>query len=129
MKIDLIKLNTGDKGTANFLSKYKILLNETEVDNLLKVMEKEIIDRIDKWVGMGSGFIVSKIRAHTIRFYKFKALTGSSYIPLPEKLKNKKGLINIKNIEDNECFRWCHLAHLYPVDKNPQRIKKYKKNI
>ena len=26
--------------------------------------------------------------------------------------------------EDNECFRWCHIRHLNPQDKYPQRIKK-----
>ena len=51
----------------------------------------------------------------------------SSYIELPAKLRNsKKGLINIKN-KDNECFRWCHIRHLNPQEKDPQRIKKYDK--
>ena len=51
-------------------------------------------------------------------------MKGSSYIQLPSELRNpKKGLINMKN-EDNECFRWCHIRHLNPQDKNNQRIKK-----
>ena len=32
-------------------------------------------------------------------------------------------MINIKN-KDDECFRWCHIRHLNPQRKNPQRIKK-----
>ena len=49
---------------------------------------------------------------------------GSSYIELPTELKNpKKGLTNIRN-KDDECFRWCHIRHLDPQEKNPQRIKK-----
>ena len=32
-------------------------------------------------------------------------------------------MINIKS-KDNECFRWCHIRHLNPQRKNPQRIKK-----
>ena len=55
---------------------------------------------------------------------KYTPLAGSSYIELPEELRNsKKGLINLKN-EDNECFRWCHIRHLNPQEKNPQLIKK-----
>ena len=51
-------------------------------------------------------------------------MNGSSYIKLPQELRNSsKGLINMKN-EDNECFRWCHIRYLNPVDKDPQRIKK-----
>ena len=58
---------------------------------------------------------------------KYKPTNGSSYIKLPQELKNSaKGLINIKN-EDNECFRWCHIRHLNPQAKNPKRIKKVDK--
>ena len=32
-------------------------------------------------------------------------------------------LINLQNT-DAECFRWCHIRHLNPQDKDPQQIKK-----
>ena len=44
-------------------------------------------------------------------------------MPLPAKLKNKKGVINIQN-EDNQCFKWCIARALNPVDKNPNRLTK-----
>ena len=51
-------------------------------------------------------------------------MKGNSYIKLPNELCNSsKGLINLKN-NDNECFRWCHIHHLNPQNKDPQRIKK-----
>ena len=51
----------------------------------------------------------------------------SSYIQLPKELRNsKKGLENMKN-EDNECFHWCHMGHLNPQEKDPQRIKQVDK--
>ena len=54
---------------------------------------------------------------------------GSSYIELPTEFRNsKKGLINMKN-EDEECFRWCHIRHLNPKIKYPQRIKKEDKKM
>jgi len=28
-----------------------------------------------------------------------------------------------------ECFRWCHLAYKFPVERDPQRVSKYKKHI
>ena len=40
----------------------------------------------------------------------------------------KKGLINIKN-KDDECFRWCHIRHLNPQEKDLQRIKKEDKKM
>ena len=32
-------------------------------------------------------------------------------------------MINIKN-KDDECFRWCHVRHLNPQEKDSQRIKR-----
>ena len=63
------------------------------------------------------------ILGHYVNVVKYAPLRGNSYIPLPKELQNsKKGLINLKN-EDNKCFLWCHVRHLNPQNKDPQRIK------
>ena len=57
----------------------------------------------------------------------YSRLIGSTYIELPDKLKNPvKGLINIKNSE-NKCFLWCHIRHLNPLKMHPERITKVDK--
>ena len=51
-------------------------------------------------------------------------MKGNSYIKLPKELQHSaKGLINLQN-NDNKCFLWCHIRHLNPQNKDPQRIKK-----
>ena len=51
-------------------------------------------------------------------------IKGNSYIKLSIELQNSaKGLMSMEN-NDNKCFRWCHIRHLNPQDKYPQRIKK-----
>ena len=62
-----------------------------------------------------------------INIVNCKPLQGSSYIKLPQELKNR-GLINLQN-KDNECFRWCHIRHLNQQEKDPQRIKKTDKTF
>ena len=90
---------------------------------------QEILNVIDKWVLEGSGWVIDRIDSHYLNVTLYKLLNVSSYIELPTDLRNtKKRLINIKN-EDNECFRWCHIRHLNPQEKNPQRIKKEDKNM
>ena len=90
---------------------------------------QEILNVIDKWVSEGSGWVIDRIDSHYLNVTLYKPLNGSSYIKLPTDLRNtKKGLINIKN-KDNECFRWCHIRHLNPQEKNPQRIKKEDKKM
>jgi hypothetical protein len=56
-------------------------------------------------------------------------MQASSYIETPQFIKSKSAVINIKNDQDNECFKWCILAHLYPIDgkKHPCNISHYKK--
>ena len=57
-------------------------------------------------VSEGSGWTIRRIEEHFLNVAQYQPLGGSSYIELPEWLKNSaKGLINLTN-EDNECFRW-----------------------
>ena len=63
-------------------------------------------------------------------FYKnnlicFRLLTLPSYIELPDKIVNKKVVINIKN-EDNLCFVYSVLCGLKTPEKDANRVSKYK---
>ena len=54
----------------------------------------------------------------------YEPLKGSSYIPLPDVLKHKKAIINIKN-DDEHCLRYTLRAALFPTSDHPQRISSY----
>ena len=41
----------------------------------------------------------------------------------------KKGLVNIQNIDDNECFKCCLVRYLTPADRNPAIITKADKGF
>ena len=56
---------------------------------------------------------------------KYNPLAGSSYIKLPKELDHpRKGLMNIENNDDNECFEWCLVTYLIPANHHPARITK-----
>ena len=38
-------------------------------------------------------------------------------------------MINIQNIDDNECFKWCLVRYLNPADHHPARITKTDKDF
>ena len=65
-----------------------------------------------------------------IDIYKVKPLNGSSYIPLPAWVANKKAVINIKN-DDNNCFIYSVLCgYLDIYDKsNPERVSQYANHL
>jgi len=77
-----------------------------------------------------SGWTFHSIVSLDIHTMKYKPLRGGSYVELPKFLAAKETLINMrhrnvtKNVEDNECFKWCILRALHPVKKDSQRITK-----
>ena len=93
--------------------------NEEEVyDEMVDEIEEEI-QKVGEAEGSGWDFLgVIKLVLHTTRW---DPINAGSYIDLPEALKNKHAIINMKN-QDEECFKWCVLRALYPKDKNAERI-------
>ena len=70
-----------------------------------------------------SGFTLDKIMHLYINFHRLALTRGSSYINLPEWIKNKKAVINPQN-KDEECFKWAVIAALHheEIKHNPERI-------
>ena len=111
---------------AYFNSATETLINSEY--NLDKSFQ-EVLYRIDNWINKGSGWIIESISGEYVNISMYSPLTGSTFIELPDKLKNsKKGLINIKN-NDNKFFLWCHIRHLNLMLKNPHRITKEDKKL
>ena len=110
--------------SAYFNSASQTIINQMEINEALQMSKQNILNKIAQWISEGSGWTVQSVDNHYLNIAKYEPMKGSSYIQLPNELRNSgKGLINMKN-EDNECFRWCHIRHINPQDKDPQRIKK-----
>ena len=107
-----------------FNSATKTVINSYKYD--LDKSFQEILYRIGNWINEGSGWI---IEAQYVNICVYSPLIGSTYIELPDGLKNSmKGPINIKNNE-NKCFLWYHIRHLNSVKRHPERIIKENKNM
>ena len=110
--------------TAYFNSKAKTIINENEINGSMQTSNQEILNGISVWLSEGSGWTVESVNEQYINIVRYEPLKGPSYIELPPELRNPaKGLINLQN-KDNEYFRWCHIRHLNPQQKDPHRIKK-----
>ena len=106
-----------------------IVLNEHNMDKLdymLNQFVDEVRGEIEAWSEGGSGWTVDEIIDAYINVAQYQPLNGGSYMPLPEKLKNKKAILNIQN-RDNQCLRWAIRATLFPAPRglNPQRTSSY----
>ena len=129
LKVKFVKYSNDKKIQKNgyFNSTTDLIINETDIKLAIQASEQQILNKIAQWISERSGWTIQSIENHYINIVNYSPLKGSSYIKLPQELKNR-GLINLQN-EDNECFRWCHIRHLNPQGKDPQRIKKTDKTF
>ena len=72
----------------------------------------------------GSGFVLNGIVNVIMEVYKVNDIQAFSWVELPEKFRNNKSIINIKN-DDQFCFLWCILAHFIPVEDQKNRTSSY----
>ena len=133
LQVKFVKHSNDKKILKNgyFNSTTDLIINETDIKLAIQASQQQILNKIAQWISEGSGWTIQSIENHYINIHvvNYDPLKGSSYIKLPQELRNSaKGLINMKN-KDNECFRWCHIRHLNPQDKDPQRIKKTDKQF
>ena len=108
---------------AYFYSKTEINFQSTDVSELYKTITHKMLESLATYQQRGSNWVFDFIFELTLHTVKYEPLSGSSYIPLPKSLADKKAIINMKN-GDNECFKWCIARALKPVDKHPERITK-----
>ena len=102
----------------------KIITESTDPHEIYQEMSDEIEEEIQKVEqSEGSGWVFLEVEDLTLHINIWDPLSASSYIDLPQFLKNKNAIVNMQN-EDNKCFLWSVLRALNPKDKNPGRIDK-----
>ena len=126
MKVEMTKGDGKTKvQTPYFASKPYTILSQHDIENAIAKAQSAIETNIDKWTREGSGWVVTRVMCLYVNIAKYQPLTGNSYMELPDTLKSKKAIINVKN-DDQKCLMWSLLSARHPVKKNAQRVTKYK---
>ena len=100
----------------------RIILDGTNVNDAYDEMVEEILEEKDKAeMAEGSGWRFEKVIKLVLHTTRWDTINAGSYIELPQALKNKKAIINMKN-QDDKCFLWSVLRALNPKDNHPERI-------
>jgi hypothetical protein len=76
---------------------------------------------MQNYINQGSDWRLVQVIKLTIHANQYAPLGGICYVELPESVKAKKAVINVKNT-DNQCFKWCVRRAVNPVDKNAERV-------
>ena len=113
------------KQSITLKQKAKIIINESDIDDVFESIYATIISNIQKSLGKSSGWITDSVIDHNISISNYNPLAESSYIELRKELNHpRKRLINIQNIDDNECFKWCLVRYLRTGDHHLAKITK-----
>ena len=92
--------------------KLKVLDNKDPLNQMMLLNDRKTFllnKRLIKLKGItmeGSSWSVIGIWTNDLHMNKYDSLEGSSYIPLPAEIQNKKATVNLKN-GDDECFIYC----------------------
>jgi len=108
----------------------EINLEGVNLNELYTKMKDGIKENITKFQREGSNWAFSSIVNLSVYTDKSRPLKGATYLPLPQKLKKKGAIINMKNENgvpvDNLCFKWAvtrAVDLLHNKDrKHPERI-------
>ena len=131
----LVRFSVNRNGEEEYMQHYfnrmkPIVFNEHNIDTTNHIFDQfvdEVRGEIEAWSERGSGWVVDEILEAFINVARYQPLRGGTYMPLPEKLKSKKAIINVKN-RDNMCLRWALRAHLFPARTHVDRISSYPTN-
>ena len=95
-----------DEASPPFHTKQPETITEsTDFSNLFDVMTNHQLEVFKRFTENGSGWVFDHVEYFDIKIDPFEPLLGSSYIPLPKNLANKKSIVNPKNENDNKCFK------------------------
>ena len=84
-----------------FRSKTEVVLAATDVSDLYKNAGDKISEAMANFQSQGSNWRFKAVVKMDVNTAIYKPLKGSSYIPLPPVLANKKAIINMKNEDAN----------------------------
>ena len=96
---------------------------------MLQLSTAKILQSYEEFCCNGSGWILETIDFLRLYTAEFSPRHGNSYIPTPEAIVDKHGIINIMN-EDDKCFEYAIIASQYysEIDQhNAQRPGQYQK--
>ena len=96
----------------------------SNLNEIVNEMFTHMKTQIENLAFRNSRFVFDDVLFLDVNFHQLNLTRGSSYISLPDWIVSKKAVINPKNENDEECFKWAVIAGLdhKEIGKDPQRI-------
>ena len=124
-----IKFKKGEEERNEYMHSEVVTITQgDDVGEIYNTLVTQILEKIEEFQNMGSGWQFEQVVTFDINTNPYTPLAGSSYIEVPKELAGKHAIINVKNVKDNECFKWAVTSAIFQLKKDPQRLSKVKPN-
>jgi len=88
--------------TARFRTSPNVTSDATTID--IDAMVKEFTSAVENFNIRGSNWIVDAVVDFQVTLAPYRPMQGSTFIPTPKEIRNKKAIVNVQNRTDNLCF-------------------------
>lgn len=120
----LEKINKLEYDTKSFNTKNEVITISTKLNEVYDTWMDSINTKSEDFSERESGWHLLEILYLEVNINKYDPLRGSSYIELPEIIRNRKACVNVKNFDD-ECFGHAIISALRPVNQNSDMLRSY----
>ena len=122
-----------DRVELPFNSRMTEIFQGSDLNEIVNEMFAHMKTQIENPALRNSRFVFNEVLFLDVNFNQLNLTRGSSYISLPDWIVNKKAVINPKNENDEECFKWTVIAGLdhKEIGKDHQcisNLKRFAKN-
>ena len=113
-----------DRVDNAFNSRMTEIVQGSDLNEIVNEMLTHMKMQIENPALANSRFVFDEVLFLDVSFYQLNLTRGSSYILQPSCIVSKRAVINPKNENDKECFKWAVTAALHhkEIGKNPQCI-------
>ena len=117
---DVIRVDTIDKA---FNSQMMEVFKGSDLNEIIEEMFAHIRRKSKSGVGE-QPICVRSSPVSDVNFHQLNLTRGSSYLSLPDWVASKKTVINPRNLENEECFKWAVLVALHDegIGNNPHQV-------
>ena len=119
-----------DRVELAFNSRMTNVYQGSDLDQIVDGMIAHMKTQIQNPALLNSSFKFDEVLFLNINFHWLKPTRGSSYLPLPDWIENKKAVINSQN-DDEECIKWSVTVALEwtEINSHPQRVSNLRKFV
>lgn len=113
-----------EKSLKSFNTRYFPIFQNTDTLSLYSKYSDDLVTKCAEFELSESGWTIDSISHLELNINKYNPLRAGSYVTLPAKILNTKSCLNIRN-NDDFCFLWSIMAHMYPASRNSNRVSSY----